>query len=137
MKALLAVILAFMFFLVGWSFLSIILYGIGYVASQARGGVGLIHFLQVFLMWVLGPGFGGFIATYTTPLIFKNVSAKTIEIGFISVITTLAIILGLFSLLMVYKGEDGLGKFIIFLIQFAAIIIGAKIGKSMRTERES
>jgi hypothetical protein len=82
-KATLSVIVAFVFFLLGWFFLATILYGIGYVASQARQDMGLIHFLHLLLMWVLGPGFGGFLSTYVTPHIFKNVDAETISTSFL------------------------------------------------------
>lgn len=66
-KATLSVIVAFVFFLLGWLSLATVLYGIGYVASHAREDMGVIHFLHVLLMWVLGPGFGGFLSTYVTP----------------------------------------------------------------------
>lgn len=135
MKATLSVVVAFVFFLLGWFFLAALLYGVGYVASQAREGVGLMHLLNVLLMWVLGPGFGGFLATYVTPQIFKEVSAATIATGFISVVITLAVILGMLSLLFVQQEKSGIGQFILFIVQVSAIVVGAKIGKSMHVSR--
>lgn len=131
MKATLAVIVAFVFLLAGWFFLTAMLYGVGYVALHAREGVGLMYFFHVLLMWILGPGFGGFLATYITPQIFKDVGAATIATSFISVIITLAVILGILSLLFVQEEQSGIGIFVIFIVQVSAIVVGAKIGKSV------
>ena len=131
MKTAFAVFVAFIFLLVGWFFLAALLFGVGYVASHAREGVGLMHFLHVLLMWVLGHGFGGFLATYITPQIFKDIDAASIATSFMSVVITLAIILGLLSLLVVKQGGSSVGELILFVVQVAAVIIGARIGKSM------
>ena len=61
MKTTLAVIVAGVFMLIGWLLLTALLYGVMYVASHAREGVGLMHLLNILLMWILGPGFGGFL----------------------------------------------------------------------------
>lgn len=131
MKATLAVIVAFVFFILGWFFLVGLLYVIGYVASHARGGMGLMHFLHILLMWVLGPGFGGFLATYVTPRIFNEVHANTIATSFISVVITLAVIIVLVSLVFVQQEKSGIGEFVLFVVQVAAIVVGATIGNSM------
>ena len=131
MKVALAVIVAFVFLLIGWLFLAALLYGVMYVASHAREGVGLMHLLNILLMLILGPGFGGFLATYITPRIFKAIDVSTIATSFISVVVTLAIIMGLLSLLFVQQERSSIGQFILFILQVSAIVVGAKIGKSI------
>lgn len=117
--------------LIGWLMLAALLYGVMYVASHAREGVGLMHLLNILLMWVLGPGFGGFLATYITPRVFKTIDASTIATSFISVVVTLAVVLGLLSLMFVQQNGAGVGQFVLFVVQVAAIVFGAKIGKSV------
>lgn len=131
MKTALAVIVAGIFMLIGWLMLAALLYGVMYVASHAREGVGLMHLLNILLMWVLGPGFGGFLATYITPRVFKTIDASTIATSFISVVVTLAVVLGLLSLMFVQQNGAGVGQFVLFVVQVAAIVFGAKIGKSV------
>lgn len=130
MKTALAVIVAGVFMLVGWLLLAALLYGVMYVASHAREGVGLMYLLNILLMWVLGPGFGGFLATYITPRLFKTIDVSTIATSFISVIVTLAIVMGLLSLVFPQQDGGGFGQLVLFVVQVAAIVIGAKIGKS-------
>lgn len=111
--------------------LAALLYGVMYVASHAREGVGLMHLLNILLMWVLGPGFGGFLATYITPRVFKTIDASTIATSFISVVVTLAIVMGLLSLMFAQHDGAGVGQFVLFVVQVAAIVFGAKMGKSV------
>lgn len=117
--------------LIGWLMLAALLYGVMYVASHAREGVGLMHLLNILLMWVLGPGFGGFLATYITPRLFKTIDVSTIATSFISVVVTLAIVMGLLSLMFSQRDSAGIGQFVLFVVQVAAIVIGAKIGKNI------
>src|SRR4051812_43591331 len=124
MKETLAIIVAFAFLVVGWAFLSALLFGVMYIASRAREGVGLLHLVNLLLMWVLAPGFGAFCATYATPRIFRSVDAATIAIGFISVATTLATVIFLLSFI-VQEEKSSIGRYVVFVAQVAAIIIGA------------
>lgn len=117
--------------LIGWLMLAALLYGVMYVASHAREGVGLMHLLNVLLMWILGPGFGGFLATYITPRLFKTIDVSTVATSFISVIVTLAIVMGLLSFFVQQHDSAGIGQFLLFVVQIGAIVIGAKIGKSI------
>ncbi len=89
-----------------------------------------MHILNILLMWILGPGFGGFLATYITPRLFKTIDVTTITTSFISVIVTLAVIMGLLSLVFPQQDGGGIGQLILFTVQVAAIVIGARIGKS-------
>lgn len=70
-------------------------------------------------------------ATYVTPRLFKQVSIAIIFTSFVSVVITLAIILGLLSLVFVQQGKIGIGEFVLLIVQGSAIIVGAKIGKSV------
>jgi len=117
--------------LTGWLILASLLYGVMHVASRAREGVGLMHLLNILLMWILAPGFGGFLATYITPRIFKTIDASTIATSFISVVVTLTIVMGLLSLMFAQHDGTGMGQFVLFVVQVAAIVVGAKIGKSV------
>jgi len=117
--------------LVGWLMLATLLYGVMYVASHAREGVGLMHLLNILLMWVLGPGFGGFLATYITPRLFKTVDVSAIATSFISVVVTLAIVMALMFLLVSQRDGAGIGQFLLFVVQVGAIVIGTKVGKSI------
>ena len=130
MKTALAVIVAFVFMLIGWLMLVALLYGIMFVASRAREGVGLMHLLNILLIWVLGPGFGGFLATYITPRLFESIDPATIATSFITAVVTFAVVIGLLSLLLVQQGGVGVGQYVLFVVQLAAIVFGAKIGKS-------
>jgi len=127
----LAVIVACAFMLIGWLMLAALLYGLMYVASRAREGVGLMHLLNTLLMLVLAPGFGGFLATYITPRVFKTIDASTIATSFISVVVTLAFVIGLLSMMFAQHDGTWVGQFVLFIVQVAAIVFGAKIGKSV------
>lgn len=120
--------------LVGWALLVALLFGVGYVAAHARQGVGLMHLIHVALIWFLAPGFGGFLATYITPKIFNEMDVATIAKSFISVVVTLAIVMGLLSLLFILQEQVGISELVISTIQVAAIVVGAKIGKSSHIE---
>ncbi|MBF0239892.1 MAG: hypothetical protein HQM12_19505 [SAR324 cluster bacterium] len=127
----LAVIVAGVFMLIGWLMLAALLYGVMYVASHAREGLGLMHLVNILLMWVLGPGFGGLLATYITPRLFKTIDVSTIATSFISVVVTLAIVMGILSLLVQQRDGANIGQFLLFVFQVSAIVIGAKLGKSI------
>ena len=137
MKTALAVIVAFVFLLIGWLFLLALLFGVGYVASQARQGVGLMHILHVLLIWFLAPGFGGFLATFITPKIFREVDVATLATSFISVVVTLAVVMGLLSLFYILQEKVGINELVISTIQVVAIVVGAKIGKSSHIESDA
>lgn len=82
-------------------------------------------------MGVLGPGFGGFLATFITPQLFKEKDASSITTSFISVVVTLGIVMGMVSLLVVKQEKSGIGELVLFVIHVSAIVVGAKIGKSL------
>ena len=112
--------------LIGWPLLTALLYGVMYVASHAREGVGLMHLLNILLMWILGPGFGGFLATYITPRLFRTVDVSIIATSFISVVVTLAVIMGLLSLVYPQRDSTGIGQFVCLLFRLPQLLPGPK-----------
>ena len=135
MKVAFAVIVSFVIFLLGWLFLASLLYGLAYVAAMAQNGISMMHYLNLLMMWFLGPGFGGYLATNIAPKIFKDVNAATIATSFISSVITLSVVLGLISVAALINNEFSFGGFIIFIIQVISIILGAKIGSAIHEHR--
>lgn len=129
MKVVFAVILAIILLVIGWIILAVILSGIGFLLYNAREDTGLMDWLNMILVWILSPGFGGFLATYVTPRVFKNIDVKTITTSFITVIVTLFV--AMFTLLLIQKTNAEISEHILFVSQIVAIVVGAKIGKSM------
>lgn len=128
MKVACAVVVAFVFLLVGWGFWGLCFEGVYYVASHAREGTGLIHYLHIYLKWILCPLYGGFLATYITSRIFKEIGATTIATGFISVVVTLAVVVSLLMFLQAETYYSSISDIVVVVIQNAVIIVGAKIG---------
>ena len=54
-----------------------------------------------------------------------------IATSFISVVVTLAVVMGLLSLVYPQRDSTGIGQFVLFVVQVAAVVAGAKIGKSV------
>ncbi len=106
------------------------LYLLGVVASKASSGLGLLHLLHVFLMWVISPGVGGFFAVSVTAHIFRSVPISTIYVSFVSVAAVLLVLLFLLGVLRVRVGGSTVGEMVIFVLQAAAIFLGARIGKT-------
>jgi len=130
-KTALAVVVAFFILIAGWFFLAALLAGIGYLASRATEGASLMFFLNTLLMWILGPGFGGFIAIYVTPKIFKTVDVTVINTSFISVVITLGIIMCLITLFLIRRESISAWQLVLLIFQTLAIVVGARIGKSI------
>jgi hypothetical protein len=114
----------------GWIIMAILLSLIGAIASQAHGGVGLLHLIHVFLIWVLSPGIGGFFALYVTALLFNSVSTHTIYVSFVSATAVILAVLLLAGIVSIRLGESPLGSLILFALQAAAIFLGARVGKA-------
>jgi hypothetical protein len=132
MRAMLAIIFAFVVLINGWLLIAGILYGIGYLLLLEREGMALMHWLNLSLISLLSPGFGGFLATYVTPRLFKKVNANTIATGFIAVSIILTILISLVYLVLILQEKPGvpdIGKFALFIVQVFTIVIGAKIGR--------
>jgi hypothetical protein len=112
-KALFAMLSALVFFVVAWLVISLILYVIGAVGSLARPRMDLIHLLHIFLMWVLGPGIGGFFAIHLTSVIFRTVDLKTLYVSFVSVVAAIIALLFLAMLILLGSGRQSVGELII------------------------
>ena len=131
MKIALGVVASLIIFLLGWFFLSGLLLLLGYVVAQASPEVGLMHYFHLFLMWVLGPGFGGFLATFVTPRIFKSINPDTLLTSFITIIITLYILILLIDIFFVQNESFSFWESAIILLQVSAMVLGAKIGRSV------
>ena len=130
MKPVFATLTSLAVLVIGWLVMALLLSMIGAVASQARSGVGLLHVVHTFLIWVLSPGIGGFFAVYLTALWFNSVSTHTIYVSFVSVAAVILILLFLMGIVSVRLGESSFGSLVLFALQAVAIFLGARIGKA-------
>ncbi len=131
MKTTAAVIVAFIFSIVAWMLLSLLLFSLAYVAARARpGGLELLHIGNLLMMWLLGPAFGGFVATFVTPKLFKTVEPGTIVAGFIAIVATLGVAFGAMKLSLVLMQKKELADAILFGGQIASMIGGALVGRA-------
>ena len=133
MKAALAVVVAVLFLVAGWGFLHVLLLGLYYVASNAREGIGLLHYLHMLSVLILCPLYGGFVAAYLTPRIFKEIDAAKIARRFIYVVVTLAVVGSLLGFLQpekYYSSSGDIAEFVFAVLQIVAVIVGAIFGKS-------
>jgi hypothetical protein len=128
MKTSLAVITACAFMVAGWVIMSSLLFVVMQVASGAVRGLTLMYIVNLLLIWIISPGFGGFMATFVTQRIFRNVSPARITIGFLSVISTIFVFASI-SIAFVQTEPNRIFNFIILLFQAAAIFAGAKFGE--------
>jgi hypothetical protein len=137
MKATLAVIIAFVFLFIAWLFLAGALFGIGYAAAMSRPGLLPLHAANIAAAWLLGPGFGGFVATFATSRLFKSVGPRTIATGFISAI----VMFFLFAIFLELHGDIGTKEtpadVLIALAQLSALVLGALIGRAAALEGQA
>jgi hypothetical protein len=131
MKPVLAVITSVVVLAAGWLLIGLVLSLLGYFGAQAAGRVILMHYLNLFLVWVLSPTVGGFLALRITSDIFKSVSIHTIYVGFVSVTAVLLALTYLAGLFAVTKGGSSIGDFLFSMLQGAGIFFGAWIGRSI------
>lgn len=131
MKSVLAVVTAVIVLVAGWLLIGLMLLLLGYFGAKAAGGVGLMSLINLFLVWVLSPTVGGFLALRITSDLFKSVSIHTIYVGFVSVTAVLLIITSVAGLSTVARGNSPIGPFLFSLLQAAGIFFGAWIGRAV------
>lgn len=134
MKIVLAVIVGYIIFFIGWSIIVLILAVIAALASAAREGLGLIHILNVLLMLILGPGVGAFFGVFVPSQIFRSVDPHTIFVSFVSITVLLFAALFVLGIYLFKVNVGGLGQPIMLLIQAGATVVGAKIGGALGAE---
>lgn len=137
MKAILAVVVALLLLLLGWLLVAGLLYGMGYVAMQARPTGGFLVILHVFVMWVLSPGVGGYLAVFVTSAIFRSVSVSTLYVSFVSVVGVFTVLLFLLGLAGYSWGRSTLLQLALFTVQAAAIFAGAKVARSFAESKRA
>lgn len=131
MKAVLAVVTALLVLVFVWLLVAGLMYGMGYLALQARPtGGGLLLLLHVFVMWVLSPGVGGYLAVFVTSAIFRSVPVSTIYVSFVSVIGVMTVLLFLLGLVGYWWGRSTLWEFVFFVLQAVAIFVGARVARA-------
>ena len=85
-------------------------------------------------MSVLSPGIGGFFAIYLTSLMFRAVDLKTLYVSFVSVVAVVTTVLFLVELIWLSSGKRSTGEMIMFMLQGAAIFVGAWVGRHFGSE---
>jgi hypothetical protein len=134
MKAVFAVVVSFLVFLIGWTVMVGLLFLIFAVAGAARPGLGPDNWLTLLIMWILGPGVGAFFAIYVPGLLFQSVDLKTIFVSFASIITFLLVVLFLFEARIISVHGLGIGRAVLVAVQGAVILVGAYIGRLVGEE---
>jgi len=131
MKTVLAVIVGFVVLLVSWIVTVVLISLIDGVVAVARPGLGPDHWLNLLLGWVLGPGVGAFFAIYVPSIMFRSVEPHTLFISFISINVFIYLLVLITGLYVLNVEGSGIGQIIIHVIQGAALILGAYIGRAV------
>jgi hypothetical protein len=137
MKAIFAVVVALLVLVLGWLLVAGLLYGMGYVAMQARPTGGLLVIFHVFLMWVLSPGVGGYLAVFVTSAIFRSVPVSTVYVSFMSVVGVFTVLLFLLGLAGYSWGRSTLVQLALFTLQAIAIFVGARVARSFAESKRA
>ena len=134
MKTIFATLSSLVILAVAWLVIALSLGVIGMVGSLARPGLDLILLIHVLLMHVLSPGIGAFFAIYLTSLMFRAVvDLKILYVSFISIVAILCLV-GLISLSSHKRSTE---EMIMFMIQSAAIFLGAWVGRRFGSYRRT
>lgn len=128
MKAAFSVIVAVMLMAVSWAMICALLYGIWFIASQTGYSIKFMYYISILLILLISPCFGGYVAAYVTPRLFKTINPSTIYVGFVTIIVTISVLMVLMSFLFIEHDREKYLQFVMFVVQIAAVVIGAKIG---------
>jgi len=129
-KTSLAVFIAFFIMQISWLGMAALVMGVLYLMLTVSAVSTEFDERHMLLAWIMGAGTGGFVAAYVTPRIFKDVKPATIVNGLIGVAVTLFV---LAALPMVLDRYYGALFATVYFAHAAALVIGAKIGQSLRT----
>jgi len=135
MKPVLAVVTALLVLVLAWLLVAGVMYGIGYVAMQARPTGGLLLVFHIFLMWVLSPGVAGYLAVFVTSALFRSVPVSTVYVSFVSVVGVFTVLLFLLGLAGYSWGRSTLLQLVLFTLQAAAIFVGARVARGFAESR--
>lgn len=130
MRSVLAVLTSLAILTLGWFLMALLLSLIGAAASQAREGVGLLHFVHGFLILALSPGVGAFFAVYVTALVFNSVSIHTIYVSFVSLNAVVLVLLSVIGIVSVGLGQSSFWSLVVLALQAASVFLGAWIGRA-------
>ena len=126
MRTALAVFVAFILLVVGWLAFAALFYSMLLIGIKATGSAGTVAIINVLIMWIIGPGFGGYLAMYGSSRLFPSVSLASLQASFIYILVIIFSILFVFSLAL--EKNINLIEHIVFIAQLIAIFTGARIG---------
>lgn len=130
MRVALAVLVAFLLFIVAWLLNALVMAVLAVAATYAGVKPGLFLIINIFLIWVLAPGLGSGVAVYAAAKKFRDVDPALILVGFVSVSVVVLVLLFSLSLLVYSLQGEGFSNVLILVAQGAAVLIGAKVGKN-------
>ncbi|RDB43825.1 hypothetical protein DU490_05280 [Halomonas sp. DQ26W] len=126
--AVLAIAVSLAIFVVGWLSLGMVLFLIGMLGDNARDGSSFLFLMNFLFLRFASVAFGAYLATHITPILFKKVNPITIRNGFITIVATIALLIGTIMLIAVFQEMYSLRFMIIPAFQVVIIVAFAKIG---------
>jgi hypothetical protein len=127
MRAVAAVLVAFVAFALSWFFIATLLALMGWAVSMSGYGSDLLLIIHVLLLWVLSPGLGAAISIIVASSVFKAVPVSTIYVSFVSICAIIFLLLFAFATLL---ATEPFGRLVVFVMQVVAIFIGAYLGRT-------
>jgi hypothetical protein len=125
MRSVLAVITSIIFLGIGWLLVGGILSLLGWLLLKTGYASDFVLLIHLSLIWILSPGVAAAIAITVTNSIFRSVPSSTISVGFVSVCTTVCLLL----IASGYREGLALSTIAISLLQCAAIFVGARVSR--------
>jgi ATP-dependent DNA helicase PIF1 len=124
MRAVFAVVTSLIFLALGWLLVGGIFWAFGWLLINTGYASGLVILIHALLSSVLSPGFGAALSIASTRSIFRSVPASTIHVGFVSVSTTVTLLL----IVNVLHHDRSFVTISISLLQLIAVVLGARLG---------
>jgi hypothetical protein len=124
-----AVIVAFVIFVIAWLMNAAVMLGLAYAATSAGVTPGFFLILNVLLAWIVAPGLGSGVALYVTVKKFKDIDPSYLLVAFVTACVVLSVLMFIFSVLAYSVKGEGFWSVVLLVFQGAAVLIGARIGK--------
>jgi hypothetical protein len=137
MQSFVAVFFAFTVFLFGWAFNALLVTGLAAGAVYAGAGAGIFLIINMLFVWIICPGIGAFVGVSASIGRYRTVDVTTIFVGFVSVCAVLIILLFSLSVSLYFMHLNGFWSVVLFVLQSASVIFGARIGKSYALSKRS
>jgi hypothetical protein len=136
-RAVLAVVVALILFVVMWLVIAGIIAAMAWAATAAGVRPGIFLLVNIFLMWVLSPGVGAALAVFAATSHFESIDSKTIFVAFVSICSVVLLVLFCLSLVSVYLERSTFWHLLLFVAQAVSIFGGARIGLAFNPGRHS